>query len=264
MSDSLGFGFYKKDHTSTSERRPIDLLKDSLTVVQAHSAELLDEVFRLRFQVYCLERGFENATEYPDGRERDDDDRRSAHFLVLYRPTRTAEEMAVGTVRLILPRAGADLPVFKMLAEQERRKVGLPLGSTAEVSRFAVPRAFRRRLEEDFGNSLDNASAASNATRRVLNLLNFWLIRAVVMMTASEGVTHIVAMMEPALLRLLRPLGIEFHPMGRIVEHHGLRQPGWAAMAKVTDRIRRCRPELWELAFDDKWGAPMRPAFAYG
>jgi hypothetical protein len=63
---------------------------------------------------------------------------------------------------------------------------------------------------------------------------------------------------------LLRPLGIEFHPMGQIIEHHGLRQPGWAALGKMTDRIRRYRPDLWELAFDAGWEVSADAALAHG
>lgn len=255
---------YTASHYARGGWGLIDLFRERLSIVQANSKELLDDVFRLRYQVYCLERGFENATEYPDGRERDDDDSRSTHFLVLFKPARGTENTAVGTVRLILPRPGADLPVLKLLPDQERRKFDLPSESTAEVSRFAVARTFRRCLAEDLGHSLKDTPKAVNSTRRFLSLLNFWLIRAVGTMTANEGITHIVAMMEPTLLRLLRPLGIVFHPMGQIVEHHGLRQPGWAAMANITDHFRRCRPDLWQLAFNTGWESPIKPASAHG
>jgi len=67
-----------------------DYFKRNLSVVPADSDELLDRVFRLRFQVYCVERGFEDAAEHPNGRERDRDDRRSLHFLVLDRATGVA------------------------------------------------------------------------------------------------------------------------------------------------------------------------------
>jgi N-acyl amino acid synthase of PEP-CTERM/exosortase system len=258
MSMQTNFNSAKRNEFLISSRPLINLFRRYFTVVQANSTELLDDVFRLRFQVYCLERGFENATAYPDGRERDHEDSRSSHFLVLYRPADDVDGAAVGTVRLILPRRGADLPVVKLLSTGERRKLDLPLNSTAEVSRFAVPRSFRKRLEHDLGKSL-----ASGAAKQALSLLNFWVIRAVTMMTADGGITHIVAMMEPALLRLLRRLGIEFHPMGRTIEHRGLRQPVWAATVNLTERIRQCRPELWEIAFDSGWEVPTRPALRY-
>jgi N-acyl amino acid synthase of PEP-CTERM/exosortase system len=233
-----------------SRRNLIDIFNHYLAIVQADTKELLDSVFRLRFQVYCVERGFEDAAGYPEGRERDDDDARSLHFLVLDRSTGAP----VGTVRLILPRVDADLPVFRLLRPGERRGVVLPRGTTAEVSRFAVAKSFRRRLQKDLGGS-----------RPMLPLLTFGLIRAVAMMTLAGGVTHIVAMMEPALLRMLGRLGIEFHLIGEPVEHHGTRQPGWAAMAHLADKVRQSHPGLWELATDGGRSAPrLQPASAYG
>lgn len=233
-------------------RKSIDLFGRHLTVVRANSEELLDRAFRLRFQVYCLERGFEDAAEHRDGRERDGDDSRSLHFLVLDRAT----ESALGTVRLILPRVDHDLPVFRLIRAAERRDAGLPLETTAEVSRFAVAKAFRRRLEQDWGRGRGRGRGPAPP------LVTFGLIQAVVTMSSVGGITHIVAMMEPALLRLLRRLGIEFHPIGELVEHHGLRQPGWAAMAHLVDRVRDCHRELWELATDAGRRMPGPPALA--
>jgi N-acyl amino acid synthase of PEP-CTERM/exosortase system len=145
--------------------RPIEIFRRNFTIVQANSKELLDEVFRLRFQVYCQERGFENADAFPDGRERDRDDSRSTHFLVLYRKAKAVEAIPVGTVRLILPRRGTDLPVIRMLQKHDRCRIGLPIESTAEVSRLAVPRAFRRQLQRDLSNQVDR-TAAENGARR--------------------------------------------------------------------------------------------------
>src|SRR5947209_14072684 len=138
------------------QRKSIDLFSYYLTVVQANSKELLDSVFRLRFQVYCRERSFENAAAYPDGRERDDDDARSLHFLVLHRPTNSA----VGTVRLILPRVGVDLPALELVGAELRRRLHLPLETTAEVSRFAIAKAFRQGLREDLRQGHGGAPTA--------------------------------------------------------------------------------------------------------
>lgn len=242
----------------TEQCRSSDLFGYYLTVVQANSKELLDSVFRLRFQVYCRERSFENAAAYPDGRERDDDDARSLHFLVLHRPTNSA----VGTVRLILPRVGVDLPVLRLVGSEQRR-AHLPRETTAEISRFAVPKGFGKRLRGDLWHGHRDPIADSGA-RPAPSPLTFGLIRAVVMMCLAGGITHVVAMMEPALLRLLRPLGIEFRPIGQPVEHHGLRQPGWAEMAHLVEGVKQCHPGLWELATDAGRLLPGRFASASG
>jgi N-acyl amino acid synthase of PEP-CTERM/exosortase system len=252
MSSLLQFGINNAESAAVvRKRKPADLFKKYLTVMHANSRELLDAVFRLRFQVYCLERGFEDAAAHPDGRERDEDDARSLHFVVLYRPMKARASIPAGTVRLILPRRGIDLPVLRLLSIRQRRRLDLPLTSTAEVSRFAVPREFRKRLTRDLSARPDHAFRTLGGAREAPNPLSFLLLRAVVTMTADQGITHILAMMEPPLLRLLGRLGIEFHPIGGMVEHHGLRQPVWGAMSNIIQGIKRHRPEVWDVAFED-------------
>ena len=53
-------------------------------IERADDPERLDRVYRLRYQVYCLEHPFENADEHSDGRERDEDDDRSVHTLLVH------------------------------------------------------------------------------------------------------------------------------------------------------------------------------------
>jgi N-acyl amino acid synthase of PEP-CTERM/exosortase system len=248
--------------TASIGSRPIDLFARHLTVVQANSAVLLDNVFRLRFQVYCLERGFENAAEYPDGRERDHDDSRSTHFLVLYRAAVSSGGPAAGTVRFILPRPGLDLPVFRLIKAEERRSVELPFESTVEVSRFAIAKAYRKQFEKDLREDLKRPGLANGRLRSRVPVLTFGLLRAVVMMSVTGGISHIVALMEPALLRLLSHLGIEFNSMGGLVEHHGLRRPVWAAMAHVVECVKHHYPELWEFATDAGRQLPTEPGIA--
>jgi len=144
-----------------------------------------------------------------------------------------------------------------------RDEVGLPLESTAEVSRFAVAKAFRRQLEEAWCPRPGRAPIAGGGRGSALQLLTFGLIHAVVMMGAFGGITHIVAMMEPALLRLLRRLGIAFHSIRGPVEHHGLRQPGWAVASHLIASIKRCHPELGEIIAGAERPIPKELALAH-
>jgi N-acyl amino acid synthase of PEP-CTERM/exosortase system len=244
-------------HANRKLHETNDLFNQHLAVVPADSAELQEKAFQLRYQVYCLERGFENAADYPDGRERDGDEARSLHSLLLDRATGAA----VGTVRLILPRRGDDLPVFRLIGAGRLHSAGLPRETTAEVSRFAVAKAFRRRLEDGWRSR--SGHVAAGGREPALQLLTFGLIRAVVMMGALGDVTHVVAMMEPALLRLLRRLGIAFHPLGRMVNHHGLRQPCWALGEQLIACVNKCRPELGEIISDGRRQLLAAPATAY-
>src|SRR3546814_7250579 len=69
--------------------------------LQQEDRALRDEVFRLRYQVYCVENPFEDPAEHPDGLEHDVYDERATHCLLFHKRT----ESWAGTARLILPNA---------------------------------------------------------------------------------------------------------------------------------------------------------------
>jgi N-acyl amino acid synthase of PEP-CTERM/exosortase system len=245
MSTAIGFSTYGRSRQSQSTGRGVfALFNRHLSVVRADSDELLDQVYRLRFRVYCVEREFENAAEHPDGRERDHDDSRSLHFLALDR----ASGRAVATMRLILPRFGDDLPVLRMLGRCRKKSLDLPLATTAEVSRFAIDKRFRRQLETRWCSAAGPLATGPGADGSATPVVSYGLIQEVLSMNLTGNITHVVALMAPALLRLLRRLGVEFHSIGAPVDHHGLRQPGWAAVAQLLDRVKGCRREHREFA----------------
>lgn len=230
-----------------------ELFNRCLAIVPADTDDLLDHAFRLRYQVYCVERGFEDAADHPDGLEQDGDDVRSLHSLLIERST----GVPVGTVRLILPWPEKPLPVFRVVAPSQGQGLGLPASTTAEVSRFAVAKAFRPQLGNAWSGHAARNSAQRSGRGPTLQLLTFGLISAVVRMAALGGVTHIVGLMEPAFLRLLGRLGIAFHPLGELVEHHGLRQPGWAVMTRLIASIKNHHAELGEIISDTESQVPL-------
>src|SRR5262249_31664916 len=123
----------------------------------------------------------------------------------------------------------------------------LPVGSTAEVSRFAISKLFRRQIGGE-GGSAGNPHPALQA--RLIPNLSLALILAVTRMALAHGITHVCAVMEPALLRLLHRLGIEFTPLGPPVEYHGLRQPCFAPGVDLLEQLRAARPDYWRLITD--------------
>lgn len=190
------------------------------------------DVFRLRYQIYCLEHNFEAGSL---GIESDEFDRRARHALI----RRRADGSPVGTVRLVPPagpRSGVRLPMERAGTFPHLRT--LPMHRTAEISRFAISKTVTER---------DRPA-----------LLRLCLIRAVFMISGRMGLTHWCALMEPSLLRLLRGSSIHFHPVGTLVEHHGMRQPSWAGIADILDRVRAERPLVWDFISDGGtlWAPP--------
>lgn len=223
-------------------------------VVPADTPERLVEAYRLRYQVYCVENSHEHASAHPDGLETDAYDCHSVHSLLMHRPT----GMVAGTVRLILPNGSGDiaaLPISQVCTEPALRDpTYFPPAKTAEISRFAVSKAFRRRITDtnhaDIGFG-EGATRDRSQERRLLTPnITLGLMKAIAEMSIRNGITHLCAMMEPALLRLTARLGIKFTPLGRIVEYHGQRQPCYAAIADLGFALMKGSPEAHELVSD--------------
>ena len=83
--------------------------------------------------------------------------------------------------------------------------------------------------------------------RRLMPILSLGLIAAVTQMGLARGITHVCAVMEPALLRLLRRVGIAFKTAGPLVDYHGLRQPCYAECTELLEQVRGARPDCWRM-----------------
>lgn len=238
-------------------------------VLDADTGALRLAAHRLRYQVYCVEHPYEDAGAFPDGCERDTYDVRAVHSVVRHR----VRGDIAATVRLILPDPDdpeALFPVERLCGESfvaaGFNPHALPRTTVAEISRFAVSKQFRRRPGEAqsvAGVAEDSRAFADGhdglTERRVLPHITLGLFTAILRMSVEHGVTHWYAVMEPALLRLLSRFGIHFHPIGGVVEHHGLRQPCFGAVDEVLAGIWHERREVWELITDDGrlWPAPV-------
>jgi N-acyl amino acid synthase of PEP-CTERM/exosortase system len=218
-------------------------------IIRADSPALLDQAYLLRYQVYCLEHPFEIAAEHSDGRERDEDDDRSVHTLLVHRQT----GVFAGTVRTILPLEvqRRPLPIHRILASQNGGLTNrFPAHSTAEISRFAVSKEFRRRRgEERYPDAnVPGTAPAAPTERQMIPYITFGLIRGVVEVCREHGISHICAVMEPALIRILGRFGLEFQAIGNLVEFHGVRQPCVARIADLVERNRAGGTLLWQYA----------------
>lgn len=224
-------------------------------ILPAENSELIALSQRLRYQVYCVEHAFLNPHDYPNELERDDYDQRAVHSVLRHRLT----GLPVATVRLVLadehePQRPFPIETCDILRRAIRDQAWrVPRHALGEISRFAVSKEFRRRMKEartSHGlNAVLNGDATMPTKSRVPHIA-VGLFKAICEMSVSQQVTHWYAVMEPSLLRLLGQLGIEFTPVGPLVDYHGLRQPCIAVGENVLAGLRRCRPSLWEFVTD--------------
>src|SRR5258706_5263528 len=212
---------------------------------EASSPELLTSALSLRYQVYCLERKFEEPEQFADRLETDEYDRRSIHGLIFYRPT----DEAIGTTRLIFPElAGTGLPIQSLLRKVDVDAASyFPIGTTAEVSRFAISRDFRRRNSDRLALSDEVEAPASRDTECRSNLPCLGLIQIVLQMSLARGITHWAAVMEPTLLRMLAAMGIRFTQIGPRISHHGIRQPAFCHVPSMLETLFCEKPGYWDV-----------------
>src|ERR1700733_1139731 len=110
-------------------------------IVPADNAERRDCAYRLRYQVYCVEHAFLDPAANPGEREIDEFDSHAVQSLLIHRATGSV----CGTVRLILPgpaRPASNFPAFGVSPAAGAMMRRLPKLTTAEISRFAISKAF--------------------------------------------------------------------------------------------------------------------------
>lgn len=230
---------------------PVARFDTYFRAVSADTRELIDKAFALRYQVYCLEREFEDPGLQAGKLETDHFDRHSVHSLVFHRP----QEEPIGTARLILPQARPhSLPIQELL-----KKTGLnacdyfPNHAVAEVSRFAISKEFRRRKVES--RSISEAEAKRE---RHGNLPCLGLIQMLLRQSIELGIEYWGAVMEPQLLRMLALMGVRFQPIGPLVSYHGLRQPSFCHIPVMVRNMALTKPEAWAVVTNNGELMPTR------
>jgi N-acyl amino acid synthase of PEP-CTERM/exosortase system len=215
------------------------------STVLADSVALRETAYALRFQVYCLERQFENASEHPNGLETDAYDPHSVQGVLFHRPTHGA----IGSVRMILPQESAQdsFPVATLLRNNSLELSDyVNLDQCIEVSRFAISKEFRRRKSDEVAASvLTRADALRQTNLAFLSMLQFVLRESV-----KREMLYWTAVMEPKFLRLLERMGICYTPVGPVVMHHGIRQPCYCYLPDMLENALRVHPECWEVLTD--------------
>lgn len=218
------------------------------SVELASNSEQKQQVFGIRFRVYCEEFKYEAVDLFPDRIEVDEYDKYSNHCLIKHRET----GLPAGCVRLvpaldrqeILP-----LPFEKYCSQSLDQALidalNLNRNSVCEISRLAVDGAFRRRSGETltrFGEI--NSLHFSAQEQRTFSLIAVACFLAATVMTEIDNRTNVFAMMEPFLPRMMQRSGINFQRVGRDIDYHGIRAPYFIT---TESALTNMNPQLREL-----------------
>lgn len=202
---------------------------------------MLEHAFALRYQVYCLERGFLPSAHYPNCRETDEHDEESAHFGA-YGPG----DDLVGYVRLVQPQAGK-FP-FEKYCTTLLNDVALPDPSrAAEVSRLMVRQDYRnggrrqslRRVDANDLEAVSNEKQPSEAGNILIELY-----RQIYIYSLQNDIRYLYAAMERSLARSLRRMNFGFTQISAETEYFGPVAIYMADLRELEERSAAANPGL--------------------
>ena len=205
----------------------------------AQSELLKQQVYQLRHQVYCEELHYEDIN--PAHIEQDEFDARAVHCFIRHLSSNTM----AGTLRLITTHNNNELlPMEKFCQqsitdEQLTPRNFLP-HQICELSRLAVPLAFRKRQVDQFSGGATgaiNEQVFSTEELRFFPYIAISLYMSAIAMCYKTRRVHIFVMMEPSLARSLNFVGIHFTQIGPLVEYHGKRAAFYIDARKVRKTL---------------------------
>lgn len=169
--------------------------------------EDLDEIYRIRYQVYCEEYNYLDRNKYPDNRELDRYDRSSIHFVL-----RTQQGEIAASVRLILSSTD-DFPIKKNFQIDLRDK-HIKSTDSAEISRLIVAKKFRK------------------------NFLLLALIKGLFAYAKGNEITHVYAVLDDKLHHVLSKMGFPFVRIGPPSLYQGLTSPYVLIVSEMLENMR--------------------------
>ena len=233
---------------------PISIFDRYFSVELAVSEAQREQVYALRYRVYCKEFGFlpESLPALHDAEtdvghvEHDEFDDRSYHVLVKHRQS----GLPAACVRLVttaqsmyedpLPLEYHCLEALSVEAldmlNQHRETVG-------EISRLAVDPLFRRPradLYRELGYEVEQEFSVQE--RKVFPFIGVAALMGAAVVATITDRTTVFAMMDAALWRRLKGPGFHFQRIGKSVDYHGRRAPyrltAEAYLAHIPENLR--------------------------
>ena len=194
----------------------------------ADTEQQKQRIYRLRHQVYCEELQFE--PERMDGEEQDDFDCRSLHVAI----NKCSSDALAGTVRIVTSQFNNEqLPLEHYCSNSLTNTVLAPNNFSrqhiCEISRLAVPADIRSR-------ALLSQQVDAEVNCNKLVAISLYLVAQILCLRA--GRIHAYVMVEPALARALRRVGIHFVQIGQPVNLNGLRAPHYLDVRTMTATLK--------------------------
>ncbi len=223
-----------------------DIFYRLFDLVIAKTPQQLEQVYRLRYQVFCVEKeGFEDPSCHPKGQETDDYDSHAKHALLSYKPTGEA----LGTIRVILPHYESlheSFPIQTLCNIPELRNE-FHIRNSCEASRFCISLTARKQIKRDLeGTTAQNPSQAQ-FVRKALTLAPLGLISGIFQIALQNQKINCYAVMEPPDLNKLVRMGLRHQRITEDINFHGRRTPFTMNILDTLNYILHTQPHIWHL-----------------
>ncbi|MBD3376294.1 GNAT family N-acetyltransferase [candidate division KSB1 bacterium] len=105
---------------------------------EARTENDFQNIFALRYRIYCLENKWLPANDYPDNLEKDIYDEYSKHFIA-----ESQQQVIIGSIRLILSDKLEPHQTLPICKHPNIKRQSLCMAQSAEISRLVVDRKVR-------------------------------------------------------------------------------------------------------------------------
>lgn len=175
-----------------------------------HSEEEKKELYRLRYEVYCLEYKYLDARLYPTGMESDEYDKVSEHLVI-----RDKEGEIAATVRVI-KNSKLNFPINRHFRLDIETPKG-PTDNVVEISRLIVAKKYRKKH------------------------LIIFLLKGLWLIAIQEKVTHAFCVIDERLYPLLRQLCVPITIVGQKQLYQGVTFPCLIVITEWIEQVRQGR-----------------------
>ena len=228
------------------------LTYDRFKFGQVIDDDVLKDTFRMRYEVYVDEFGFENRSDHPDGLETDDYEKESIHFACL-----NETNAVVATIRLVL-HSDKGFPI------EHATKLSIPgekpeSNKIGEISRLTVTKDLRRRKEDGMygvesylkkkegGILPDDGTIPKEMEGRKNPIIVLGLYQVMLHESLRQGLTHWYMITEKKIFYALKKYGFLFHQIGEPVQYHGERVPYFADIHELLANLKQTDAGMYDL-----------------
>jgi N-acyl amino acid synthase of PEP-CTERM/exosortase system len=210
------------------------------------------DTFRIRYEVYVKEFGFEKEEDHPNGFETDEYEDDSIHFACL-----NENDSVVATIRLVL-HSKKGFPIENAAKTQF---IGEQPDNTkiAEISRLTVSKDLRRRKEDGIhgvesyitkkegGVLPDNGTIPEDMQGRKNPIIVLGLYQVMYHESKRRGFTHWYMITEKKIYFALKKYGFCFQEIGDSIWYHGWRVPYLGIIGKIEKELKNNNPDMYTI-----------------